>query len=215
MLATFERQLHSLESKDESLDTLSRRGDLQLFLNHPRESVTAFEKMIAIDPRQDAPHWRLGIAYYFAGDFAKSAKQFEKYHAYDGRDRENGVWKFLAQARVDGIEKARREMLVYTDFDREPFPSLYEMFAGKRSGDDVVAEIERKKLTSDSRVMFFAHYYVGLNEELLGNRERAIEHLRKAVVLFTPETAGSGGPGYMWQVARVHVLRMSNEVRSE
>ncbi|MHA3771285.1 tetratricopeptide repeat protein [Verrucomicrobiota bacterium sgz303538] len=205
------RQLQALESKGESLDTLSRRGDLQLFLNHPREAVSAFEKMIAIDPQQDAPHWRLGIAYYFAGEFAKSAKQFEKYHAYDGRDRENGVWKFLAQARVDGVEKARHEMLAYKDFDREPFPSLYEMFAGKRSGDDVLAEIERKQLTSDSRVMFFAHYYVGLNEELLEKRESALEHLRKAVALFTPETAGSGGPGYMWQVARVHLARMSKK----
>ncbi len=209
MLQTFERQLAATKGSSDTVAAHSRRGDLHLFLNHPKESVAEFEKMIALDPTQDAPHWRLGIAYYFAGDFAKSAKQFEKYHAYDGRDRENGIWKFLAQARVDGIEKARKEMLIYKEFDREPFPALYEMFAGKRSGPDVLAEVERKKLTGDARVMFFAHYYAGLNEELLGNRKSALEHLRKAVALFTPETAGGGGPGYMWQVARVHLLRMT------
>ncbi|RYD82213.1 MAG: hypothetical protein EOP84_09760 [Verrucomicrobiaceae bacterium] len=102
-------------------------------------------------------------------------------------------------------------MLSYTDFDREPFPALYEMFAGKRSGADVLAEVEIKKLTTDAKVMFFAHYYVGLNEQLQGNRERALEHLRKAVASFKPESASRGGPGYMWQVARVHLLRMSKE----
>ena len=208
MLSTFERRLTSMKEEEASVEAHSRRGDLHLFLNQPREAVAEFEKMIALDPTQDAPHWRLGIAYYFAGDFAKSARQFEKYHSYDGRDRENGIWKFLAQARVDGVEKARREMLVYTQFDREPFPSLYEMFVGKRSGADVLAEVERKQLTDDSRVMFFAHYYAGLNEELLGNRDRGQVHVRKAVALFTPEAAGRGGPGYMWQVARVHLLRM-------
>lgn len=209
MLGTFERRLASMKEEGDSVEAHSRRGDLHLFLNQPREAVAEFERMITLDPTQDAPHWRLGIAYYFAGEFAKSARQFEKYHAYDGHDRENGIWKFLAQARVDGIEKARREMLVYTQFDREPFPFLYEMFAGKRSGAGVLAEVERKQLTDDSRVVFFAHYYVGLNEELLGNRDLSLEHLRKAVALFTPETAGRGGPGYMWQVARVHLLRMA------
>lgn len=210
MMSTFERQLAMTKGGSETVETHSRRGDLHLFLNQPQKAVTEFEKMIALDPTQDAPHWRLGIAYYFAGDFAKSARQFEKYHPYDGRDRENGIWKFLAQAQLEGIEKARREMLVYTEFDREPFPALYEMLAGKRSGADVLAEVERKKLTGDARVMFFTHYYVALNEQLQENRDGALEHLRKAVALFTPETAGRGGPGYMWQVARVHLARLKS-----
>ena len=125
----------------------SERGDAHLFLGEFAAAVADFEKMIALDPAQDAPHWRLGIAYFFAGDFAKSARQFEKYHAYDGRDRENGIWKFLAQAKGEGIEKARAGMLAYTRFDREPFPALYEMFAGKKTADEVFAEIAKKELT--------------------------------------------------------------------
>ena len=185
----------------------SARGDAHLFLGEAREAVADFEKMIALDAAQDAPHWRLGIAYYFAGDFAKSARQFEKYHAYDGRDRENGIWKFLAQAKSDGVEKARAEMLVYTRFDREPFPSLYEMFAGKKTPDEVFAEIEKKRLTDNEGVLFFANYYCGLDEELRGHRERALELLRKAVASPLGRDA-RGGPGYMWQVARLHWERL-------
>lgn len=183
----------------------SRRGDCHLFLGQFASAVADFEKMIALDPAQDAPHWRLGIAYYFTGQFAKSARQFEKYHAYDGRDRENGIWKFLGDAKVDGLEPARRAMLVYTRFDREPFPALYEMFAGKKTTDALLADLKARQLDDDPTVMFFANYYGGLNEQILGRRERALTLLHAAVASpWRRTTEGGGGAPYMWQVARLH-----------
>jgi len=186
-----------------SVDAYSRRGDDHLFLGHFTEAVADFEKMIELDPAQDAQHWRLGIAYYFTGQFAKSAKQFEKNHPYNSGDRENGIWKFLAQTKSAGIEKARGEMLVYTQFDREPFPSLYEMFAGKKTPDEVLAEIKRKGLEADENALFFGRYYAGLDEELLGHHARALELLSEAVA--GPTKGGVVGLPYMWQVARVHL----------
>ena len=112
----------ALAKEPSSAEWLTRRGDARLFLGDAKGAVADFEKEITIEPSHDVQHWRLGIAYLFTGEFAKSAKQFEKYHAYDARDRENGVWQFLANARVIGIEKARAAMLGYTRFDREPFP---------------------------------------------------------------------------------------------
>jgi lipoprotein NlpI len=212
MLAGFARDLQAcdaaLAKTPDSAPLLSRRGDCHLFLGEFAKAVADFEKMIALDPTRDAPHWRLGIAYYFAGDYAKSARQFEKYHAHDARDRENGIWRFLAQARTDGLEKARAEMLEYTRFDREPFPALYEMFAGRKTTAEVFAGIEAKKLGADERVLFFANYYCGLNEELLGRREEARALLRKAVASPWGRTAESG-PAYMWQVARLHAERLA------
>jgi len=207
MLADFAAEAEALnktlQGEPDAVRLLSRRGDRRLFLGRFPEAVADFERMIALDPSQDAPHWRLGIAYYFAGDFAKSARQFEKYHAYDARDRENGIWKFLAQVRTDGIEKARAGMLPYTQFDREPFPALYDMFAGKKTSDELFAEITGKGLAGDERVLFFANYYAGLHEELLGHRDKAAELLRKAVASPWGRTA-EGGPAYMWQAARLH-----------
>lgn len=200
----------ALAAEPSSIEWLTRRGDARLFLGDAKGAVADFEKEIALDASHDAPHWRLGIAYLFAGDFAKSVKQFEKYHAYDGRDRENGVWQFLANARVVGIEKARAAMLEYTRFDREPFPALYEMFAGKKTGAEVLAEMERKGLGEDAGVMFFAHYYVGLNEDLLGRKDAAREHLAKAVALAL-KSGARGGPGYMGQVARLHYEAMAGK----
>lgn len=193
----------SLAQNPASPDALTRRADARLFLGDAKGAVADFEKEIALDPPRDAGHWRLGIAWLFAGDFAKSARQFEKYHTFDARDRENGIWHFLGNARVVGIEKARESMLAYSRFDREPFPGLYDMFAGKKSGPEVLAEMETKGLAKDAGVMFFAHYYIGLNEDLHGHAEKAREHLEKAVALAMAPPARVGR-SYMGQVARLH-----------
>ena len=197
----------ALEETPGSVNLLSRRGDMRQFLGRFKDATADYEKMIELDPSQDAPHWRLGIAYYFTGAFEKGARQFEKYHAYDNRDRENGVWKFLCQARAQGLDQARKELLVYTRFDRHPFPALYEMLEGKKSPQQVLDESE-EQAKQNPQVAFFAKYYVGVYKDLLGEKAEGAKLVREAVEIFTPETAGNGGPGYMWQVARLHAAQI-------
>lgn len=191
-----------MEQGAASLDAYSRRGDVRLFLGRFAEARADYQKMIEIDPAQDTPHWRLGIALYFCGEFAAAAQQFAKYHAYDNRDRENGIWKFLSQARSEGIPAAQAGMLVYERFDREPFPSLYAMFAGQKSEEEVLAEVKRKGLENQRLVQFFAHYYCGLHADLRGDATTALRYLAHAV-----EVGAQGdpqdSPGYMWHVARL------------
>jgi lipoprotein NlpI len=161
--------------------------------------------MIALDPSLDAGHWRLGIAYHFTRQFEASSKQFAKYHAYDGRDRENGLWKFMADANLHGLDYARAQMLEYTAFDREPFPGLYDLFAGRITPEALFTDLENRGVLAGPMVSFFAHYYCGLWYALTGKSESAIENLTKAVQLFSPESSESSGPGYMWEVARLHL----------
>jgi len=186
-----------------SVGLLSKRGDARLFQGNFAGAVADYQEMIALDPSQDAPHWRLGIAYYFNGAFAAAAVQFEKYHAYDGRDRENGVWKFFCQARAEGVEAARKGLLVYTQFDREPFPSLYEMLAGKLSSKAFLEQLQERGLGQERQVQFFAKYYAGLYEALFGEKAQGMAWLQEAVALFNGETADRSGPGYMWHAARL------------
>lgn len=209
--ADVQRLTAALAATPDSIRLLSQRGDALLFLGRFKESVADFEKMIALDPAQDAPHWRLGIAYYYAGDFAKSSAQFLKYQSYEAGDRENGIWKFMADVPVHGLEKARTMMVEYTRFDREPFPDLYRMFAGTLTGDEVLSALKTKGLARDGAPQFFAHYYVGVNEGLLGRREQALALLNKAVDSAWGRTA-EGGPAYMWRCARLHRDQLAAKV---
>jgi tetratricopeptide (TPR) repeat protein len=201
----------AMEKMPVSIRLLSRRGDARVFLGNFPAAVTDYEGMIALDPAQDAPHWRLGIAYYFDGQFAKAAAQFEKYHSFDNRDRENGVWKFFSQARAEGIEAARKGLLRYTQFDREPFPSVYRMLAGELSPAAVLAEVTQKGLDNDPRVLFFAKYYAGVMESLTGKKAEGLKLVQEAVALFNADAAGRDGPGYMWHSARLHADQLSRE----
>jgi lipoprotein NlpI len=212
LLAPYRAQLVTLTRalaetpRDPSL--YSRRGDRHLFLGDFPAAVADFEQMIALDSALDAPHWRLGIAYYFAGQFAASSRQFEKYHTHENRDRENGLWKFLADVRLVGLERARAAMLPYTRFDREPFPSLYTLYAGRLTTQEFFADLTARRVTSDPAAMFFAHYYAGLLEHLHGRHPEALALLRSAVASPWGRTA-EGGPAYMWQVARLHFETLS------
>src|ERR671912_745574 len=61
-----------LKKNPDSVEWRTRRGDLRLFLGDAKGAVEDFEKEIALDPTRDVPHWRLGIAYHFAGQWEKS-----------------------------------------------------------------------------------------------------------------------------------------------
>ena len=202
-----ERLDAALAKEPGSVALLSRRGDELLFQGRFDEAVRDFERTIAIDPAQDVRHWRLGIAYYFAGKYEQSARQFAKYHAYDGRDRENGIWKYMADVRASGRQRARESMLTYTQFDREPFPSLYEMFAGKKAPDEVLTELKAKGLPNDGAPTFFGRYYTGVNEALAGNLPRACELVEAAVNNPWGQRAEGGG-AYMWRVAKLHLMQL-------
>lgn len=204
----------AIESKPRLADLYSRRGDRHLFLGNFAAAVADFEHMITLNPAEDVPHWRLGIAYYFNRQFEKSARQFEKYHHADARDRENGLWKFLADVSIHGLEPARRTMLAYTRFDREPFPDLYELFAGQKTTATFFADLRQRRLTDEPRVMFFANYYAALNEDLLGHRDQALPLLHAAVASPWGRTA-ENGPAYMWQVARLHYEIISASPKSQ
>jgi len=182
----------------------SRRGDNHLFAGNFKEAVADYEKMIQLDPSQDAPHWRLGIAYYYINDFEKGMKQFAKYHAYDAVDRENGVWKFFCQANFHNVDKAKKEMLPYTRFDRHPFPAVYDLLAGKEgtTPESILKAADESKESPayKTRRYFFAHFYIGMWYEIQGNKEKALQHLYKAAANEFGQESGT----YMWQVARIH-----------
>ena len=215
MLGEFKADVERLDAvlakNPDSTRALSARGDAHLFLGQFPQAVADYEKMIAIDPSLDAPHWRLGIAYHFTQQWEKSSKQFAKYHAYDGHDRENGIWKFLADAHAHGLATARQEMLEYTEFDREPFPAIYDLLAGRMTGELFQAHLDDKKVAGDRHAQFYGQYYRGLFEELNGRHDKALASVRAAVGLFPAGEATSGGPGYMWQCARLHLEQLEKK----
>jgi lipoprotein NlpI len=166
------------------------------------ESVADFDKYVALSPGAESRQWERGIAYYYAGEFAKGAKQFELYQTYHDQDVENSVWRYLCVARTEGVEKAQANMLPISEDRRVPMMQIYDLYRGKLKPQDVLSAAQAgnpMKEVLNTR-LFYTHLYLGLWHEAAGRAADAKEHLLKA------EEHKIGH--YMWDVAHVHAERL-------
>ncbi len=211
----WEDSLGSELGKNPQLVSLySKRGDLRTFLGDFAGARKDYEKMIEMDPSSEISHWRLGIVYFYLREFALAARQFEIYHRYDSVDRENGIWRFMSQAKDLGIERARQNLLTYDQKDRPPYPWLYDLFAGNSKPREVFSKINAAEFGGEyeQRVLFHAHLYVGIYLEMVeANKVEAQFHLERAV----NNSYGLGTKTYMWQIARIHHQGLMDEKREQ
>lgn len=195
----------AIEADSKNLNAYSRRGDGYFFLGQFEKAVADYDQMILLDESQTNSHWRRGIALFYAGKYKEAAAQFESYHSFDQVDRENGIWRYLSQHKAYGRTKAREGLLKYEKDDREPFPAVYQLFAGTIQPAEIIKRIEAAEIPRDEREkrLFYAHLYIGLNHAVEDESAPAQQHLRLATLNKWGPNAGYG-PNYMWHVGRLH-----------
>jgi lipoprotein NlpI len=186
------------------------RGLVQFKAGKINEAIADFDRYIELKPEAKISHWQRGIAYYYAGRFDDGRKQFEGYQNFDSNDVENAVWRFMCMARKDGIAKARKEMLKIGDDKRVPMRQVYDLYKGDLKPDDVFAAVKKGEPTRTqlSQRLFYAHLYVGIYEEIVGNKKAAYVHLQKA-------TEAHRIGHYMWDVARIHRDLLAKELKAK
>jgi lipoprotein NlpI len=184
-------------------DAYLHRGLVHFKMGKIKESIADFDKQIELDPRAKISHWQRGISYYYAGRYDDGRKQFEGYQDFDSNDVENAVWRFMCMAKTDGLDKARKAILKIGDDRRVPMRQVYDLFKGDLKTDDVIAAA---KAATTVRALFYAHLYVGIYEDLQGDKKKAFEHLNKAA-----EDYRIGH--YMWDVARIHRDILAKELK--
>ena len=168
------------------------------------ESITDFDKAIALHPKLDPYHWQRGISYYYAGKLDECIGQFERHRKVNPNDVENAFWHFLCKARRDGIEIARKDLLPVGTDKRTPMMEIYSVLQKKASVEDVftAAHKTNSSKTHKSSAFFYAHLYMGLYLETLGNIRAAKFHITKAIRDLSFQS-------YMSDVARIHWEKLS------
>jgi tetratricopeptide (TPR) repeat protein len=159
------------------------------------ESATGFDKVAQLVPAMAPQLWQRGIVLYYAGRYKDCRAQFESHRTVNPNDVENAAWHFLCVARAESAEQAKKELLPVGPDPRVPMRQIYEMFQGRRRPAEVIAAAGA---TAESQ--FYAHLYVGLYAEALGNKQLASEHITAAAA---DKFAAAGG--YMHRVAKVHL----------
>ena len=192
---------------DQAARWLNRRGAARFKNGDVGGSITDFDEAIRRDPQLERSHWQRGLSYFYDDQFAAGARQFELYQTFDAADVENVVWRFLCQARVDGIDKARREMLPLAGRDRRiPMMTIDALYRGKADVADVFTAVGQGNPSADAvkHREFYAHLYVGLYFDAIGKPDKAQQHILAADKLEIDH--------YMWDVAHVHAQRLLKDL---
>jgi lipoprotein NlpI len=180
---------------------LEVRGTEKFKLHKFDEAIADFDQECKLDPARSPWHWKRGLAYYYAGQFAKGRDQFQAYHDRQDNDVENAVWRVMCMARMNGVglKKAQAEILLVRRDPRVPMMEAYALFAGKAKPDDVKDAIKRGSPDEleRNRRMFYGNLYLGLYHDMIGERERAVEHLKLAVKHPVEH--------FMWDIAKLHL----------
>lgn len=163
------------------------------------EALVDFDRANELAPDLAPKNWQRGIALYYAGRFADGRKQFESHQAVNSQDVENAVWHFLCTAREQGIAVARMKLIPISGDGRVPMSEIHRLFAGRATAADVLIAAEAVKGGDVARRLprFYAHLYLGLYYEAIGDLAKERDHIEKSLPL-----AGSGE--YMGAVATVH-----------
>lgn len=177
------------------------RDAVSLFFDgKPKESVAAFDKLIELEPKAAPQLWQRGLALYYAEEYKKGREQFELHRTVNPDDVENAAWHFLCVAKADGVDAARKALIPIKGDARVPMAKVHDLFAGKGSEEAVVKAADTGDATSDEHrnQLCYAHLYLGLYHEALGNTEKAKDHLLKAATTYKMDH-------YMGKTAQVHV----------
>jgi lipoprotein NlpI len=175
------------------------------------EAIADFDEEIKLEPAREPWHWKRGLAYYYAGEYAKGRDQFQQYHDREDNDVENAVWRVMCMARIKdiGLKKAQEEILVVRRDRRVPMMEVYAMFAGKAKPDDVLKAIEQGEPNEQERNgrVFYGNLYLGLFADMTGQPKRAIEHLKTAVEHPIDH--------FMWDIAKLHLALLTAKENDE
>ncbi|MEM7600803.1 MAG: hypothetical protein AAF357_05250 [Verrucomicrobiota bacterium] len=183
--------------------SLQRRGEARFFKADIDGSIADFDAYLAYFPEQDPHHWQRGLSYYYAEEYQQGKAQFERHQTVNTQDVENAVWHFICAVRAPGgsVEAAQADLIPIQRDSRVPMKEVHALFAGKGSvqdvldaaapnGDNVISDEERNHLC-------YAHLYLGLYFEAIGEERKMREHIRLASFEYPMEH-------YMGKTAQVH-----------
>ena len=163
------------------------------------DSAIAFDKVIEAVPQAKPQLWQRGLTLYYAKRYQDGREQFETHQTANSNDVENAAWHFLCVARLEGVDAARKALIPIEGDTRVPMKQVHALFAGTGSVEDVLTAAGAGDDSPLRRNhLCYAHLYLGLYFEALGDDAKAKDHILKAATDYEMDH-------YMGKCAQVHV----------
>jgi tetratricopeptide (TPR) repeat protein len=170
-------------------------GSAYLHVGDLEKAIAAFERSLAIEPRR-ASYNNSGTVYYYLGQQRKAAEMFRK--AIELAPSDHRLWGNLADALLYDSQAAeamktyrRARELAEGELEINPRHAVNQAQAAyyaSRLGNGDRARRSIAVALAEGDASYYVHYYVGLAELGLGNKDRAVTHIRRARQLGFPES---------------------------
>ncbi|NEO29126.1 MAG: hypothetical protein F6K36_01425 [Symploca sp. SIO3C6] len=170
-----------------------QRGMANFKLAKIDESIRDFDHAEKLNPKVLPYLWQRGLSYYYAERFEEGARQFQLDLSVNPQDVEETVWRYLCIARLKGVAEARNSLLAVKNDPRSVMRSVYGLFAGNCTREEVLAVGEKESI----RGKFYSNLYIGLHYEAQADSIHAREYIVRAANDYQLDD-------YMWHLARVH-----------
>jgi lipoprotein NlpI len=171
---------------------------IQMFFEgQPAESARLFDRFVVAMPAAEPELWQRGLALYYAERYDDGRRQFELHKTVNPNDVENPAWHFLCVARLAGPEAARKALLAVGEDPRVPMAEILDLYAGRGTAAAVLEAAERGEGEVRRNQLCYAHLYLGLHAEVLGDAAGARHHITQAAGPFTMDH-------FMGRVAVMH-----------
>lgn len=184
-----------LAQKPEEDFLYHRRGVAKFMHGDFKGAVADFDVYLEKVPEKMPSHWQRGLAHYGAALFREGRAQFEAHQKVNRHDVENAAWHFLCVARLEGVDGARKALIPIQGDTRVPMKEIHDLFAGKGTKEDVLKAAGTESPSKRDHLCY-AHLYLALYEEALGNDAAALKHYRLAAEDYQM-------PHYMGRTAQV------------
>ena len=181
-----------------SPNELFRQGVDAFFDADIEASAKAFDALVELVPDAKPQLWQRGLTLYYVDRFEDGRDQFEVHQTYNTNDVENAAWHFLCVARAESVEAARKNFIPIKGDSRVPMSEVHQLFAGTGSADDVLKAAEAGSGADHRNHLCYAHLYLGLYFEAIGDNEKAKHHMLLAANDYSMDH-------YMGKTAQVHV----------
>ncbi len=170
-----------------------QKGMINFKLGKIHDSIADFDAAETLNPQITPYLWTRGLSYYYVDKFAEGAKQFEIDLIVNGHDVEETIWRFLCIAQYQGFEQAKKSLLVVKNDSRLIMNKIYDLYHGDCTINEVLITGEKQ----GNKGNFYAHLYVGLYYEAMGEKKQGIDFITKGVNNYAIND-------YMWYLAYVH-----------
>lgn len=169
------------QESSQSPDYWMQTGVDAFFDAQIEESAAAFDRVVEAVPQAKPQLWQRGLTLYYAKRYKDGRDQFEVHQTANSNDVENAAWHFLCVARLDGVEAARKALIPIDGDTRVPMKQVHDLFAGSGTVEAVLAAAGGDDDSPLHRNhLCYAHLYLGLYFEALGENTKAKEHILKA-----------------------------------